>query len=170
MNSESEHPLAAHLMAGLLFLAGLLAAAFSWRLVWAWQHDPSLRFGALSFLSWLPAVLVHYRRLPAEWSTLRVLTLAAAGLCLILGIVGELQVLVYFAFVGFFTLPVWAPWRRLMLCAGALLWMPIWVWLVGPYLGTQTAWLSLVLALGLSATSILMSLLKYEANAPDSTL
>lgn len=160
MATSKDTSVVGRLMASLIALATLVTIVYALPLLDAWRHDPSMRYGALCFLFWLPAVLLHYRRLPMEWSFLRIITLWASSVCLILGILGELQALVYFAFVGFFTLPVWAPGRRLFLCAGALLWMPIWVWLAGPYLGTSIAVTSLALALPVLVTSIILAVFK----------
>ncbi|MFT4900753.1 MAG: hypothetical protein ACI81V_000019 [Lentimonas sp.] len=170
MSSNKDSAVVTYAMWFLLALAAGTALVLAWPLQSGWAHDPAMRYGALCFVLWLVAVVVHYRALPANWSYVRVAYFISGLLCLSLGIVGELQALIYLAFVAIFTIPVGTLWRRLFVSFAAISWMPLWGWLMGPYLGDYTALSSLALALMTCILSLIWAYLLHEATASNPTL
>lgn len=134
----------------------------------AWTHDPSLRQGEYVFTLWLFAAVVHWSWPEAVWPWRRTIFLVAAGVMLFLGILGELQALIYFALACLLCLPVRPFIPRVLLAVSSVLWMPVWAWSMGPHLGASIEGVSLGLALCLACFSLLARCFIYgpKANTP----
>lgn len=126
-----------------------IALAMSVPLFKAWLHDPTMRLGAPTFILWCAAVILQWQKSPIS---LRPSTLASIALSL--GILGEMQALIYLALALLICQPIPHPLTRLGLTAAGLLWMPAWYWILRPYVGTTLSPLSLGLAAGLCLLSI----------------
>lgn len=137
----------------------------------AWSQDPSLKFGVYTFPIWLVSVVIHWRFPLNSWSTGRALYAAFASGVLFLGILGELQAMVYLAFALWFSLPIAQPINRwVSSCMGMLLWTPFWSWSARPFLGSSLNVVSLGLAVAFFFYSIIFRVTLNESKANHSAL
>lgn len=129
-----------------------------------WFNDPTLRFGLVTFLLWLSAVVLQWRRFPANWPRMNtVLVVFASGL-LCLGIAGELQAFIYVASAILLTLPMQGPViKYLQFIACSCLWMPALAWLLTPLAGFLLPWITLCIATTLLIYSLSLALIHYAS-------
>ena len=130
----------------------------------SWFHDPRARFSAVGFLFWAVGCGFRWRPLRTPWTRFTIGLAACSGVSAALGILGELNALIYLGFAGWYLCPVASPWRRILGAVAAPLWMPVFPWLVSERLGAATPWVSLI-GLGLiGATVAILPLSKnYES-------
>ena len=154
------------LWAAITLSAMLLAAP----IIDGWLHDPSLSFAFTTFLLWLLATVLQWRRFPAVWSIskLTLAVLATALLCL--GIVGELQAFIYMATVILFSLPIaGSVLKKLCFILLACLWMPALTWLLLPYLGYMLQWIALFITVLLLIYSLSLAIIRHASKTGHTT-
>ena len=155
---DSNRDISAWWLIGLWLVLVVVASAMSGPIVAAWMHDPSLRLGAFVFLLWMIAVAVHWQFPMDAWPWHRMGNAAFAAGALVLGILGELQALVYLGCAFLLALPVEKGLLRVSLGFAGVLWMPLWAWSAGPYLGSALNLVSLGLAVILLLVSLVLRL------------
>ncbi|GAA5482976.1 hypothetical protein [Haloferula sargassicola] len=125
----------------LVWVAALAAATSQCRpLFMAWLHDPTMRGSGWVFLLWLPAVASLWRwpaKMPWAW-------ILGAFALLFLGILGEMQALIYGGLSLLLCLPVPKLGARLGFAATSAAWMPLWYWALRPLAGPSIALWTLV--------------------------
>jgi hypothetical protein len=137
----------------------------------AWLHDPSLRWAGAAFVLWLSATLLQWRRLPVLWSMSRIIWVMLAGVLLCLGIIGELQALIYLASAFLLVVPIVGPWRkRIGFMLSACVWMPGLAWLLFPLFGASLDWLTLLVASVLLIYSLKEARLSYASKTSHTSL
>jgi hypothetical protein len=134
----------------------------AWPIVDGWLHDPSLRMGLPCFVLWVLAVVIQWRGLPDAWPSKRILWMVMASLMLCLGVVGELQALIYLAVAILLVLPIESHgFKRPSFIGLAGIWMPVSAWLFFPLLGNHLALIKLLIGtflLGYSLSVLVRSL------------
>ena len=110
----------------------------------SWFHDPRARFSVLGFLFWAVGCGFRWRPLRTPWTRSTIGLAACSGVSAALGILGELNALIYFGFAGWYLCPVASPGSRILGALAAPLWMPVFPWLVSERLGAATPWVSLI--------------------------
>lgn len=120
----------------------------------AWTNDPSNRYGEYCFGLWLLASVTHWALFPKTWPFSLVLWVLFGSFCLLLGVVGELMALNYIGLACVSLAPIRSAVTRVLMFFPALVWMPVWVWLLSPYFGRNIALISLVIALVVTIISI----------------
>lgn len=155
----------------LLWLCLVAIAGYaSLPLLAAWSDDPSLKFGVYAFPIWLISVMVHWRFPLDPWPTSRILYVVLAAGMLFLGILGELQAMVYLAFALLLSLPIAQSVNRMIAGCIGMLWTPLWSWSMGPFLGTSINTVSLGLAGAFFFYSIAIRISSNEPKANNSAL
>jgi hypothetical protein len=120
----------------------------------AWLHDPALSLGEFVFALWFLATVIHWSWPQKAWSPSQAIFVLAAGALLFLGILGELQALIYLALVCLLCVPARVVALRILFACSSILWMPLWAWSMGPYLGSSLGVVSFGLALWLAVFSV----------------
>ncbi|MDQ8206932.1 hypothetical protein QEH52_05390 [Coraliomargarita sp. SDUM461003] len=148
----------------------MTAVALSRPIVLAWMHDPSLRCGGVSFLLWILAVGLQWRRFPSVWPKYKMSLVILASISLCLGIAGELQAMIYLAGAILLSLPIYGS-RSKILCFIFMssLWMPALAWLLYPYLANWFPWLTLSIAVILFIYSLSVAIIHYASKPSHSS-
>ena len=158
------------LVVGLWLCLVVIASYMSQPLLAAWSDDPSLKFGVYAFLIWLISVIVRWRFPLDPWPTSRILYAVLAAGLLFLGILGELQAMVYLAFALLLSLPIAQSVNRMIAGCIGMLWTPLWSWSMGPFLGTSINAVSLGLAGAFFFYSITIPISSNEPKANNPAL
>lgn len=120
----------------------LIMATGSSEILESWLHDPRARFSGWAFLLWLGACGGRWRNAPPPWPPSTLVLAIGSGMAGALGILGELNALLYLGFAGWALCPIRSFPARLFGAVGALFWMPVFPWLVSEPLGAATPWVS----------------------------
>lgn len=155
---------------GLWLCLVVIASYMSQPLLAAWSDDPSLKFGVYAFPIWLISVVVHWRFPLASWPTGRTLHAVLAAGMLFLGILGELQAMVYLALALLLSLPITQSVNRIIASCIGILWTPFWSWSMGPFLGTSINTVSLGLAVVFFFYSVIIRVVSNEPKANNPAL
>jgi hypothetical protein len=132
----------------------LFALLMSQPIINSWLNDPSNRYGAYGFGLWFLASVIHWKPFPLDWSFSLTVWIVFGSFCLFLGIIGEFMALIYIGTSCIFLAPIRSLIGRGALLLCAVLWMPVWVWLLSTYFGPNLAVISLVLALIVTLLSL----------------
>ncbi|CAA6678261.1 MULTISPECIES: hypothetical protein [unclassified Lentimonas] len=159
-------------VASLLWGAITLTAIGMSQPIWhAWFHDPTLRFAFASFLLWLLATLLQWRRFPMIWPWPKTLLVVLASGLLFLGIAGELQAFIYLAVGILFVLPIHgALFKCLCFILLSSLWMPALAWLLFPYMGSFLPWSTLLIAILLLIYSLTEHFFRYASKTSHTSI
>ncbi|WPJ96819.1 hypothetical protein SH580_03755 [Coraliomargarita algicola] len=149
----------------------LTAVYFCQPILRGWLYDPSLRFALVSFLLWLSAVLLQWKRLPPIWLPSKTSLVTLASLLLCLGIVGELQAFIYIAVAILFSLPIGGSlFMVIVAILSSSLWMPALAWLLYPMLGDWLPWLTLLIAAILFISSLIARIIRYASKTSHTSI
>lgn len=112
---------------GYLVVISLICLCMSFPLLFAWSHDPSMRYGLFIFLVWLVAILPQWS-IRSSITVFSVLELVLISILLIFGILGALQFPIYIALAMCICVPVKVAKWKLLFYGCSLMWMPLWAW------------------------------------------
>ena len=168
--SDQKQKVSGVSVVGLWVCLVAIAGYVSLPLLAAWSDDPSLKFGVYAFPIWLVSVMVHWRFPLDPWPIGRTLYAVLAAGLLFLGILGELQAMVYLAFALLLSLPITQSVNRMIAGCIGMLWTPLWSWSMGPFLGTSINAVSLGLAGAFFFYSITIRISSNEPKANNPAL
>jgi len=140
----------------------LVSLIKSYPLCLAWKNDPQLRLGGVIFAFWIFAI-IPYWRIDMNWSKDRLFFFVIASVSLFLGILGELQILIYLALAMLLVIPVFLVVWRVIFSFFAVLWTPLWSWFCLSVFDKSISCISLAIAVLLVISSFLYAYFFHEA-------